>query len=526
MAGFDVLTEPWIPVIALDGSQRELGIIDALADAHKLSEVICESPLETYAVQRFLITFLMDAYRLSHAGDRRRLFESKCFDKNVIKKNVALCRSEGVTFDLFDKEKPFYQAVFDERYDSEAKIKPSAILLHAVPSGNSPVHFDHFGISECSPAQAFRALLAAQIYATAMAQGYPSSVNDTPCWYVLIKGNSLFETLCLSMLSVGECRGMEFDSGLPAWRDKSVEIPKAEHADISVLEGLTFRPRRITLVRDTDGKVRQLYYQQGQSFHQNGRWIDPHVSFFVNKNGEYVSVKPRLGRMAWRDVGAFALSNADNMSRPATIITASEGIIEKHIPRLIMLFGLVSSQAKYEDWLYDEINIPGDILLDEDKADALRMTMERIEQTAALVYTTVNSVSYAMEHKEDSKKKQSEPAKEAEKAFFCEMLIVDGKKKQSEAAREAEEAFFSEMHTALFAEYFPVLAKANTSSADWMRTTNEVINNCIKKTAWQTTYEFVKKIGSTAKYLEAQTIILRYFRTKLSTILYGRKADG
>lgn len=154
------------------------------------------------------------------------------------------------------------------------------------------------------------------------------------------------------------------------------------------------------------------------------------------------------------------------------------------------------------------------------------MTMERIEQTAALVYTTVNSVSYAMEHKEDSKKKQSEPAKEAEKAFFCEMLIVDGKKKQSEAAREAEEAFFSEMHTALFAEYFPVLAKANTSSADWMRTTNEVINNCIKKTAWQTTYEFVKKIGSTAKYLEAQTIILRYFRTKLSTILYGRKADG
>ena len=114
MAGFDVLTEPWIPVIALDGSQRELGIIDALADAHKLFEVICESPLETYAVQRFLITFLMDAYRLSHAGDRRRLFESKCFDKNVIKKYVALCRSEGVTFDLFDKEKPFYQAVFDE----------------------------------------------------------------------------------------------------------------------------------------------------------------------------------------------------------------------------------------------------------------------------------------------------------------------------------------------------------------------------------------------------------------------------
>ena len=501
MVGFDVLNEPWIPVIALDGTSRELGILGVLSEADRLSEVVCESPLETYAVQRFLIAFLMDAYRLPHASDRKRLFESGCFDASVISKYVELCRAEGVTFDLFDEKRPFYQAAFDERYDSDAKLKPSANLFHAVPSGNSPVHFEHSGRCDCSPAQAFRALLTAQIFATAMAQGYPSSVNDTPCWYVLVKGKTLFETLCLSMLSVGECRGIEYDSALPAWRDTSDEIPKAEHADISVLEGLTFRPRRITLICDPDGMVRNLYFQQGQSFHQNGRWIDPHVTFAVNKSGEYVSVKPRLGRMAWRDVGAFMLSKEDKYSRPASIITASERIVGKHIPRLLMLFGLVSSQAKYEDWLSDQMNIPGEILFDEDKADSLRAAMDRIEQAASLVYSTVNSISNAIEH------------------------TKDGKKKQSESAKEAETLFFAQMHTALFADYFPALSKADTTSADWECEPNDIINGCIEKAAGQTTAEFAKKLGNTAKSLEAQIEKLRYFSVSIKRLLYDRKVD-
>lgn len=502
MVGFDVLNEPWIPVAALDGTSRELGILGVLSEAHRLSEVICESPLETYAVQRFLIAFLMDAYRLPHASDRKKLLENGCFDRKVISDYVELCRSEGVTFDLFDEKRPFYQASFDERYDSETKIKPIANLFHSVPSGNTPVHFEHGDLYECSPAQALRALLAAQIFAAAMTQGYPSSVNDTPCWYVLLKGENLFETLCMSMLSVGECRGIEFDSAYPAWRDTTVEIPKAEHADISMLEGLTFRPRRVTLIQDPDNMVRKLYYQQGQSFHQNGRWIDPHVTFSVNKAGEYISVKPKLGRMPWRDVGSFMLSKEDKLSRPAKIITASERIVGKHTSRLIMLYGLVTNQAKYEDWMSDHMNVPGDLLFDEDKADSIRAAINRAERAAVLVYSTVNGASNATEH------------------------TKDGKKKQSEAAKEAETVFFAEMHTALFAEYFPVLAEADTMAADWENGPNNVANALIEKTARQTTEDFVKKLGTTAKCLEVQTEMLRFFRNELKRILYGRKVDG
>lgn len=505
MAEFNVLNEPWIPVMTISGTAEKYGIMEALTKAHEMAEVACESPLETYAVQRFLIAFLMDAYRheLLHGRDRKKLFERGKFDPAVIASYIELCRNEGVTFDLFDPEKPFYQATFDERYDSDAKIKPIANLFHAIPSGNNPVHFEHkvADESECTPAQALRALLAAQLFATSMTQGYPSSVNDTPCYYALLKGRNLFETLCLSMLSVGECQGIDFDSALPAWRDRSPEIPKAEHADVSMLEGLTFRPRRVTIICEEDGMVRKLYFQQGQSFHPNGRWIDPHVTYSVNKDGDYVTVKPHLGRMPWRDVAAFAFSKDNKYSRPATILAKSGNVLDRSDPRIITMYGLTSSQAKYEDWITDSLSVPGDILFDEYKSESLRASMKKVEDTASLVFRTVNSISNAVER------------------------TKDGKKKQSEAAAEAQMVFFTEMHDYVFSEYMPALVEADYSNEDWETVPNKVINKALHDCAKRIVKDYAQKLGSTARCLEAQAEQLRFFNGLLNKILNERKED-
>ena len=37
-------------------------------------------------------------------------------------------------------------------------------------------------------------MLAAQIFCTAGAQGYPSNVNGAPPWFTLIRGKNLFQT--------------------------------------------------------------------------------------------------------------------------------------------------------------------------------------------------------------------------------------------------------------------------------------------------------------------------------------------
>lgn len=498
MAAFNVLNEPWIPVITVKGDHTDLSLRDTLVNAHELTEVCCENPLETYALQRFLIAFLMDAYRLPHAGDRKKLYLSGKFDPAVIDGYIDLCKSEGVTFDLFDKERPFYQAAYNENYDSDKK-KSIAIIFHAVPSGQNHLHFDHKPMKKCYPAQAFRALLSAQMFATAMAQGYPSSVNDTPCWYTLLKGHSLFETFCLSMLSVGECRGIDFDAALPAWRDVCVEIPKAEHADVSMLEGLTFRPRRITLIPDRNGMISELYYQQGQSFHPNGKWADPHVTYSVNKDGEYVSIKPKTGRTPWRDVGLYASSKEDKYSKPAGIIRLSDNLLNRDTPRIIMLFGLVSDNAKYLDWQFDTLSVPGEILFDPEKADSLRSALQKTEQAAKCVYDTVNQVANAAEHTKDAKKKSTA------------------------AANEAQAKFFAVMHSVVFTNYMSALAKADVRSRDWEEKPNEIIKVKIKSAAAGIVGEYVQKLGNTARYLEKQTQMIKDFHKDLNSIFKERK---
>ncbi|MEA5145568.1 MAG: type I-E CRISPR-associated protein Cse1/CasA, partial [Candidatus Limiplasma sp.] len=127
---FDVLTDPWIPV----DTGEELSLLDTLTRAHKLKAISAASPLDTYATYRLVIAFLMDALQMPHRDARLDVLARGRFDMAVIEAYVARCRAEGVSFDLFDKERPFMQAAYDPQYDRETK--PVSELVHALPTGN------------------------------------------------------------------------------------------------------------------------------------------------------------------------------------------------------------------------------------------------------------------------------------------------------------------------------------------------------------------------------------------------------
>lgn len=44
-ASFQILTQPWIPVKELDGSMKELSLLETLERAHLLSEIQDPSPM-------------------------------------------------------------------------------------------------------------------------------------------------------------------------------------------------------------------------------------------------------------------------------------------------------------------------------------------------------------------------------------------------------------------------------------------------------------------------------------------------
>ena len=145
-ASFNVLDQAWIPVVRMDGQEELLGIRETLDCAHELREISSASPLEEYGLYRFLGLFLMDALRPESEEDIEDLLASGCFDRTAIEDYIALCQSEGVSFDLFDEERPFLQSKYDPAIDGEPK--PVSVLDFTRASGNNHTHFDHtYGIN-------------------------------------------------------------------------------------------------------------------------------------------------------------------------------------------------------------------------------------------------------------------------------------------------------------------------------------------------------------------------------------------
>lgn len=140
-ATFDVLSEPWIPVVEEDGTTRELGLLETLERAHQLRAVQDPSPLVEYSVYRFLIVFLMDMLRPEDTEALEDLLEEGQFDLDRIRDYVAMNQAEGVSFDLFDMERPFLQTTYRSEWDQ--KPKPVSVLDYTAPNGNNHIVARH-----------------------------------------------------------------------------------------------------------------------------------------------------------------------------------------------------------------------------------------------------------------------------------------------------------------------------------------------------------------------------------------------
>ena len=188
---YNVLNEPWIPVINSRGEIAELGIRKVLATAHELMDISISSPIQEYSIYRFLCVFRMDALRPESELDIEYLLAENHFEISRIEHYINECENEGVSFDLFDTVRPFLQSVFDPASNPEQK--PVSILDCTRASGNNHTHFDHIKAHEegLTPDIALKQLLATYLFCTAGAQGYPSGVYGAPPYFCVIKGKNL-----------------------------------------------------------------------------------------------------------------------------------------------------------------------------------------------------------------------------------------------------------------------------------------------------------------------------------------------
>ena len=369
---YNILKKKWIPMS--DG--QKYALMECLEHAHELERISCSSPLETYALHRFLCAFVMDALQLPNKAARMTLLKQGRFDVTVFDAYIKRCEAEGVSFDLFDEKRPFMQAGYNVKYDTADK--PVAAMISEVPHGNNHVFLEHKLENEHALAfdEAFRKMLSLYTFCPSGGAGYSTSVNGTPCLYATINGTSLFDTLLLNIVAIKECGNLRY--GVPSWRDISVRYPKEETASIELLQGLTWLPRRINLICSPNGLVERIFFTPGRNPPKSPLWRDPHVPYSLRKDGLFYPIIPEAGRSLWRDLGGMAVSKENRYGRQPQAIAAMP--LDRQMCR-ITATGLVTVKGKATlvDTVCEEMLIPSNILNDEDHGEFLHRDLEFVE---------------------------------------------------------------------------------------------------------------------------------------------------
>ena len=372
---FNVLDEPWIPVMALNGAKELLGIRETLRRASELREISVVSPLEEFSVYRFLSVFLMDALRPEDLENIEELLEEGCFDMEQIEDYISLCEDEGASFDLFDEKRPFMQAAYVKEWDKEAK--PVSAIDCFLPSGNNHMHFAHeqAETKTISVSKAARLLLTIQQFCTAGAQGYPSGVNASPPYFGVVKGGNLFETLTYSLLPM-RVIDIPVDEPPVIWRSASTVTPKEAVGQTSWLRGMMFPARRVCLVLPNEnGEITGVYLSQGENFVNKEIWTDPFVTYRMLDTGR-APLRPKGEKPVWRSM--YEITGRTGRSQ---LLQQYLDLADQPYAQLTM-YGVETNQASYLNIMRHDIRFRREITEQEELIDLLKKMVTASERLA------------------------------------------------------------------------------------------------------------------------------------------------
>ncbi len=389
---FDILNDPWIPVFYKTGKMAKVGLLAALRDAPEIIGVFDVNPLVEFSTYRFLQTFLMDALKPYDTIDLEDMMDEEAFDMAAIDDYIKTCQKEGVSFDLFDQDRPFLQAQCAE--EKGDKLKPATMLDFARANGQNHTFFDHPNSREDGymPDEAFRFLLPSYIFAVMDGVGYKFGINGVPPLFVWITGDNLFETLVNNMFPVPSDY---FDDPPAMWRRKDGIKKSTDKPHSSVLEGMVFPARRIRLIQDEDGRVRQILRGPGESCSSGNGFRDPNV--IVKEDGR--TLRPSHTVPLWENIG-FVMDVFSG--RCPTVMSVYDSIHRDRKDLHVSLYGATTNQAKFLTAFKRDYTLPQDAHKDRARITVLLDSAAGMREVAKCLSKNLQNLPF-MKGKDEKK---------------------------------------------------------------------------------------------------------------------------
>jgi len=395
---FNLIDRPWIPCVRLDGTHVELGVGDALTEAHTLRALHGESPLVIGALYRLLLAMLHRIYEGPGTWDEwGRLWDESRWDSERINVYLEEWRHR---FDLFDSHRPFYQAA-DLRTEEPGPINR---LIYHMANGNNATLFDHHMDADnptLTPAQAARALLAIQAFGLGGFGMGRSYHVDGPCTggiIFLIQGETLFETLALNLLRYPD-EGLpgHGEADRPVWEMDDPFEPERS-IPLGYVHYLTWQNRRLLFFPEMNGQGTVVRRMREAAAPRLADGIqDPMKHYVATGSRGPRALRFRERRGLWRDSTALFQLNAEGIHPPHVFDWLADlvdnGHLDLHQTQQYMGLGMSKRQQKVNFYRMERMPLPLRYLDDQELVGKLTVALELAESAASQLWGATRTLA-------------------------------------------------------------------------------------------------------------------------------------
>ncbi len=505
---FNLIDEPWIPCVQMDGHVMEYSLYNTLAQAHQLRSVQGNTPLETAAVYRLMLAVIHSALKgPATQTEWRNLWQKKKWDMADFDTYLN-AQSRKTRFDLFDKKRPFYQ-IKDER----VKPKTASQLTHGMGTANEL--FDHESVTEnvvFTCAEAARMLLVGQVFGLGggcdpKQKLYLSSGAWTKGIIFFAEGDNLFETLMLNTLLYKDDRPINrLGKDLPAW-DMDDPYEDERNKPNGYLDYLTWQNRRFLLFPETiQGKVmvRQMTIAPGLVMGAEN-FFDPMKQYKKGKK-DWIRLDFKEEKGLWRDSHLLLhLSRKDNQgdSQPPQFIDRLAELVDESILDKKHLFHYMA----YGIGMDPENPQMARIILYKSEHLPVPFSYFQSNENEDLVGTVRQAIEFA----DNVRAKLSFATSVLAKFFISPTAdLKDGKQPDSKdikklASHYGAERFFWSRLEVPFYEFLQTMPEDESALSRWKET--------LQETAWEALKNAERMAGENTKALKAAT--------RAEGVLYG-----
>ena len=419
MNKFNLIEEPWIPCLMLNGKYEEFNLLDVFAKAHEIKEINDGSPLVVVSLHRLLLAILHRNFGPKSFADWKHLWREGSWDVGKLQTYFEKWNNR---FNLFDDERPFYQYPQVKKKDNqEADIAPLEVLMQEKAAGNNATLFDHSfsaNPAKYSPSVAVRSLISRQVFSFAGGNCYPFNFANATLvsgFSVLAVGNNLFETLALNLVIYHRDKPMPIqvdDEGSldkPFWERETLtqaaESDKDGILPFGYLDYLTWQSRRIKLIPGENFQtVQSCQLQQNYKLKESTNLFDPFKVYVKGDNGFYPK-NLNEDKSLWRDSHTlFQQTNSiegrsslfSHLANIARQIADEEITGQKNYS--FAIFGVINDKANVKLWIQESLPLPLVYLNDNDLLNNLETAIKFAEDIARNVLkSSLNKLAWELQ---------------------------------------------------------------------------------------------------------------------------------